>query len=362
MTEAPKVIRVPQEVLRDYVARAGARGGVPGPQLALFVDSFVEADLRGVGTHGVTRIPAYVRAFLQGIVNPSPVLRTIRQTPASALVDADNGLGMVTGQMAIDQAIEIARRVGVGTVAVRNSNHSGMLAVHVLRAAREGMIGFFTSNGAAIMAPWGGADPRLSNGPFAWALPRGGGESPIVVDMAASASARGKIRQIAETGGAIPAGWALDADGRATTDARAAMGGVVLPMAGHKGYAVGFVNEALSAVLSGAALAVDTPRGFLADGSTVLDSWRTGHLAIVLDPDVFVGRSEFLAGLERLIGSVRETRPAEGFDGVLMPGEPEWANRERNVREGIPLPARTVSALNAFADEIGVQGLGDRWE
>jgi LDH2 family malate/lactate/ureidoglycolate dehydrogenase len=350
-------VRIPVVALRSYVERAGVRAGVPDDQLGLLVDSFVEADLRGVGTHGVARIPAYTRAFLQGIVNPAPNLSVVHRTPAALLVDADNGLGMVTGQLAMDLAIDLASTVGIGVVSVRNSNHSGMLAVHVMRAAEAGLIGFFTSNGPAIMAPWGGAEPRLSNGPFAWALPRGDGQPPVVADMAASAAARGKIRQTARTGGQIPAGWALDSEGRPTTDARVAMEGVVLPMAAHKGYGIGFVNEALSAVLSGSALATDTPRGFLADGSTVLDSWRIGHLAMALDPRLFVGADAFGDGMERLVDSVRSSRLAADASEILLPGEPERRRREESLRDGVLLPESTVQALDDFAREIDIAGL-----
>jgi LDH2 family malate/lactate/ureidoglycolate dehydrogenase len=350
---------MPVAPLRSFVERAGRHAGVPDAHLGLLVDSFVEADLRGVGTHGVARIPAYIRAFLQGIVNPAPNVEIVHQTPAAMLVDADNGLGMVTGQLAMDMAIGLASTLGIGVVSMRNSNHSGMLAVHVVRAAEAGMIGFFTSNGAAIMAPWGGAEPRLSNGPFAWALPRGEGRPPVIVDMAASAAARGKIRQTARTGGQIPAGWALDSDGRPTTDARVAMEGVVLPMAAHKGYGIGFVNEALSAVLSGSALATDTPRGFLADGSTVLDSWRIGHLAMALDPRLFVGADAFGAGMERLVDAVRSARLAADASEILLPGEPEWRRREESLREGVLLPETTVRALDEFALEIGIAGLDE---
>jgi LDH2 family malate/lactate/ureidoglycolate dehydrogenase len=350
-------VRVPVGALRAFLERTGTHAGVPADQLGLFVDSFIEADMRGVDTHGVARIPAYVRAFLRGIVNPAPTLDVVRRTAATMLVDADNGLGMVTGQLAMDLAIGLASTAGVGVVSVRNSNHSGMLAVHVLRAAAAGKIGFFTSNGAAIMAPWGGAEPRLSNGPFAWSLPRGDGQPPIVVDMAASAAARGKIRQVARNGGAIPAGWALDAEGNPTTDALAAMDGVVLPMAAHKGYGIGLVNEALSAVISGAALAVETPRGFLADGSTVLDSWKIGHLAMAFDPAVFVGEEAFAEGMDRLVASVRPTRLATGFSEILLPGEPEWRRRAESLRDGVPLPEGTIASLDAFAAEIGVPGI-----
>ena len=356
-TSYPAERRIGWQDLSAFVGRAATRAGVPEDQLDAFVASFVEADLRGVSSHGVARIPAYVRALIQGIVNPAPVLRTINRGPATALVDADNGLGMVTGQLAMDLAIEIASESGTGMVSVRNSNHSGMLAIHVLRATRAGMIGFFTSNGPAIMVPWGGADPRLSNGPFAWAFPRGGGAHPIVVDMAASATARGKIRLLAAVGESIPEGWAIDADGRATTDARTAMDGAVLPAAGHKGYGMAVAHEALAAVLGGGRLAVDAPREFLADGATVLDSWQIGHLAMAIDPDAFVGRDAFGAELDRLVAEIGTTRLAEGVSRVMMPGDPEWEARERNVHDGIPLPARTIDDLAAFAAEIDIAAL-----
>jgi LDH2 family malate/lactate/ureidoglycolate dehydrogenase len=356
-TPVPPQTRIPSQDLSRFVGRLADRVGVPEDQTEAFVDSFVEADLRGVPSHGVMRVPAYLRALSRGIVNPAPTLRTIERRPATALVDADNGLGMVTGQLAMDLAIEIASDSGVGMVSVRNSNHSGMLAIHVLRAARAGMIGYFTSNGPAIMVPWGGADPKLSNGPFAWAFPRGGDANPIVVDMAASATARGKIRQLAATGASMPEGWAVDADGRPTTDARAGMAGAVLPMADHKGYGMAVAHEALAAVLGGGRLAVDAPRDFLADGATVLDSWQIGHMAMAIDPDAFVGRDAFAAELDRLASEIRTTRLAEGVDEVLLPGDPEWQARERNLRDGIPVAGRTLDDLAAFAAEMGVPPL-----
>jgi LDH2 family malate/lactate/ureidoglycolate dehydrogenase len=353
---APAETRVAAGVLRAYVRAAARRAGVPDEQLELLVDSFVEADLRGVGSHGVARIPAYVRALMRGIVNPAPVMRAVRRTGATTLLDADNGLGMVTGQLAMRAAVELSGEHGIGVVSVRNSNHSGMLAIHVLHATTARRIGFFTSNAPAIMAPFGGAEPRLSNGPFAWAIPRRDGR-PLIADMAASATARGRIRQIAIQGGTIPPGWALDAEGRETTDALAAMDGVILPMSGPKGSGIAIVNEVLAAVLSGAMLAVDTPRDFLAAGSMVLDSWQIGHLAMAIDPDAFAGLAAFEAGLERLVAAVTSSRAASGSAGILLPGEPEWRNRDRNLRDGVPLSASTLTSLDAFAAEIGIERL-----
>lgn len=346
--------RLDVEAARRYVGDAGERGGVGGSHLEMFVASFVEADLRGVETHGIARIPAYVRAFLGGVVNPSPSISVLNDTGAALFIDGDNGLGMVVGQIAMDHAVERARKFGVGVVSVRNSNHSGMLATHVLRAVEQGVIGFFASGGVAIMAPSGGADPVLGNGPFAWGIPRSG-EFPIVADMAASTAARGKIRALALEGGQIPEGWAVDAEGRPTRDAKAAMGGVVLPMAGHKGYGIALIVEIISSVLSGSNLAVDAPREFLRDGSTMLDAWGIGHFAMALDLEAFAGSAVFLELLERLVVSVTESRRAPDVSRILLPGQLEWERRTERLVQGIPVSSLVLASLDAFADEIGIQ-------
>jgi LDH2 family malate/lactate/ureidoglycolate dehydrogenase len=346
--------RLGVDAVRRYVGQAGERGGVPSGQLDMFVASFVEADLRGVETHGIARIPAYVRAFLLGIVNPSPSVAVLHDAGAALYVDGDNGLGMVVGQIAMDRAVERARKFGVGVVSVRNSNHSGMLAIHVLRAVQEGALGFFASGGVAIMAPTGGADPMLGNGPFAWGIPRSG-QFPIVVDMASSTAARGKIRALAREGQQIPEGWAVDADGRPTRDAKAAMEGVVLPMAGHKGYGIAVAVEVLSSVLSGSNLAFDAPREFLREGSTVLDAWGIGHFAMALDLDAFAGSSIFMSTLERFVSSVTGSRRAPDVSRILLPGQLEWERRTERIEEGIPISSLVLSSLDAFADEIGIR-------
>jgi LDH2 family malate/lactate/ureidoglycolate dehydrogenase len=346
--------RLNVDSIRRYVREAGERAGVPGSQLEMFVASFVEADLRGVETHGIARIPAYIRAFLQRVVNPSPSISVLHDTGAALYIDGDNGLGMVVGQIAMDQAVERAHKFGVGVVSVRNSNHSGMLAIHVLRAVDKGAIGFFASGGVAIMPPSGGADAVLGNGPFAWGIPRSG-EFPIVADMAASTVARGKIRAIALEGGQIPEGWAVDAQGHPTRDAKAAMEGVVLPMAGHKGYGIALVVEIISSVLSGSNLAVDAPREFLRDGSTMLDAWGIGHFAMALDLHAFAGPAVFSGTLERLVSSVVDSRRAQDVSRILLPGQLEWERRTERLDQGIPVSPLVLSSLDAFAAEIGIQ-------
>ncbi len=338
---------------RAFVGRAARHTGMPDDDVIRFTDGLVEADLRGHWSHGVVRVPPYVRALAAGVVNPTPHVETLREFGATALLDGDNGHGVVIGQIAADRAVGLARQHGAGIVAVRNSNHTGMLATHVLRAARCDMIGYFTSNGPAIMAPHGGREPRLSNAPFAYAIPRRRGQ-PIVLDMASSQVARGKVRMHADRGEPIPEGWAIDEQGIPTRDAAAAMRGSVVPMAGYKGYGIALVTEILASVLPGANLSIEMPRAFLEAGSLMLDSWGSGHLAMAINVAAFADPEEFKTEVDRLASYMKETPPAYGADPVLVPGEPEWITRRERVESGIPLNAAVVTQLDTFAREIGI--------
>jgi L-2-hydroxycarboxylate dehydrogenase (NAD+) len=339
--------------LREFICAAARYGGIPDVDVPLFADALVDAELRGIESHGVGRLPVYVRAFTQGIVNPRPTLTTVNESGATMLLDADNGLGVIVGQRAMDRAVELAVTHGVGVVAVRNSNHAGMLATHVERAAARGMIGFFTSNGPAIMPATGGIEPRLGNGPFAWGIPTEA-VRPLILDMACSAVARGKIRLYAARDEELPPGWALDAQGRETRDPAAALEGVVLPMASYKGYGIAFVNEILAAVLTGACFAAEMPRDFLKEGSTVIDSWKCGHFALALDVARFIEPSLFKAGISRLGQVVRDGPTVTPDTEILLPGEPEDRTRRDRERDGIPLAGSARTSLSRFAEEIGI--------
>lgn len=338
--------------LKLFVGSVCAAAGVPPADVKLLTTALVEADLRGVASHGCARLPAYARALSAGIVNAAPELSRIRGGRAVEVLDGDNGLGLVLGQRAMSRAVELARDAGIGAVAVRNGNHTGMLAVHLEPATNAGMIGFFTSNAPAIMAPFGGRDPLLSNGPLAYGIPTRG--DPLVLDMASSATNRGRIRLYAQTGQQLPPGWALDDAGLPTTDPAAALRGVVLPMGGHKGYGLAVVNEVLAGVLPGALLAVDMPRDFLNEGSRVLDSWRSGHLAIAIDIATFADPEDFLDQVDALVTHLRCARPAPGSNGVLLPGDLERKSRATQLRDGIELGTHVVAALNEIAVEMSV--------
>jgi LDH2 family malate/lactate/ureidoglycolate dehydrogenase len=341
--------------LRGFTIKAGRLAGLEGQDLERFADGVVEADLRGLPSHGVFRIPFYVRGYRLGHLNPRPTLRELKAFGATLHLDGDNGLGVIVGQHTMDLAVALAENHGLGMVAVKNSNHTGVLAVHVMRASSKGMIGYFVSNAPALMAPWGGVEPMLSNSPFAYSFPTSG--EPIVLDMACSAAARGKIRLAAKEGKAIPPGWAVDADGKPTENARAALDGLILPMAGYKGYGIALANELLAAALPGATLAVNVPRQFLREDPTFLDSWGIGHVAMAINPEAFAGTDDFIKAADQLVHQLKTSRRADGFDRILVPGELEAEARAQKLRDGVPISNAVAESLRQFAHEVGLEPL-----
>lgn len=347
------VVYVAPAAVAAFIRRAGAAAGVTGDALDLFVGGLLRSDLRGIDSHGVYRVPFYCRGFVSGALNPRPVLRRLRGRGATEVLDADNGLGVVVGQLAMQRSVELARTFGIGMVGVTNSNHAGMLAAHVLHASDAGMIGWFVSNAPALMAPWAGREALLSNSPFAWAIPCR--PQAIVLDMACSSIARGRIRMAALRDEAIPEGCAIDADGRPTTNARLAMDGLVLPAGGYKGYGIALVNEILSAVVPGATLSMDVSRAFLAADATEQDAWGIGHVAVAIDPSAFQDPDVFLGRVTGLADRIRQSSPAQGFDAVLLPGDPEIAEQRRRESDGIPIAQAVIEQLAAFADELAIE-------
>lgn len=339
--------------LRNFANQVFDKVGLPKQDSRLLSDALVMTELRGVDTHGIMRVPFYARGFLQGKLNPHPLPRLLHDEYAVARIDGDNGIGHIVAQYAMGQAIERAKKYGVGIVAAKNTNHTGMLAYHSMLALDADMIGYATSNGPATMAPWGGRSAELGNNPLSYAIPAGQ-ELPIVVDFASSSAARGKIRLAAQLGESIPLGWALDAEGSPTTDPHAAMKGITLPFGGHKGYGLGIVVETFSAVLSGALLSYRVSKDFLKEGARAMDSWQSGFFGMAIRIDAFLPIDEFKASVDELIQRMRATPPAQGFERVYLPGEPEYLMQRERLQNGIPLSNPVVRLLTDLASELGI--------
>ncbi len=322
---------------------------MPADAADTVADALVLADMRGVGSHGVHRLSIYLERLRRGAIVAVPHITVIRETPATALLDAGNCLGMVAATKAMRRAIGKAREVGAAWVAVRNSNHCGMAGYYTLMAAREGMIGVAMSNTVSTMAPFGALEPYTGTNPIAVAVPAGR-EPPLVMDMATSAAARGKIALKARHGGRIPEGWAMDATGAPVTDAAEAMRGILLPFAGHKGSALALVIEALAGVLSGAMITHEVGRLY----GDFDRRQGVGHLLGTITVEAFAEPDEFAARMEGLVQDVRALRPTPGVERVLAPGDPEWQAMRTAERDGVQVDPEVWEELTALAREQGI--------
>jgi LDH2 family malate/lactate/ureidoglycolate dehydrogenase len=354
---APQAVKVDWVHVAPGAADAFARRlliahGVPEAGAAIVASCLVSADLRGVDTHGLTRLPGYLDRVRRGLINASPALEPKRVTPVAAALDGQNGFGFVTGTRAMQEAIAIAREFGIGIVSVRRSTHFGMAASYVLQALDAGLIALVFSNASPAMPPWGARAALLGTNPFAAGAPAGR-HPPFLLDMSPAVAARGKIRRAERRGESIPLGYALDAQGRPTTDPKAALAGVVLPIGGYKGSGLSMLMDILGGVISGAAFA-----GGVADQYKSYDRPQdVGHFFLALKPDLFIPEADYRARMDTLIERVRACPKAEGFDEILVPGEPEVRLEAEHRLSGIPYAPSEVATLQAEATRAGIAPL-----
>lgn len=342
----------PAPELERFASAILERLGLPTSDAALTARVLVAADLEGVATHGMGRLPNYVERLRKGLINPTPQIQVLRQHGATALLEADNAMGQVATVRAMEQAIALAEQYGTGWVAVRGSGHFGATSYYARMATEAGMIGFVFSNTPPGMAPYGGREAFLGTNPLGVGVPLGD-EPPVLLDMATSAVARGQIIKANRDGQAIPPGVALDANGLETTDPAAALKGALLPMAGAKGYGLALVIELLTGVLAGANVARELPSFF--------DDWErpsnVGHLVGVLDIRAFADPATFAGRAQHLANDLRHVPPAAGHTAVRVPGEQRARTAAQRRAEGIPLVAATRQQLAALATELGVEPL-----
>jgi len=348
-------VTVSADVERQFSEAALLTTGMPAVDAALVADTLVEADLRGVYSHGIQILHRYVRGLSMGL-NPNPNVQTVVDAGALAVLDGDCGMGQVASHKAMDLAIEKAEEHGIAAVVVRNSNHNGAQAYWGMMAVNRGMIGIATTNGPAIMAPWGGVTETLGNNPVCYAMPAGSAY-PIILDMAVSTAARTKIRVAAAAGTKIPLDWAFDRDGRPTDDPQVALTGLVAPMSGAKGFGMAVATEILTAGLSGGLMGKDVPNDAItaSDSTDVFHPVRVSHHFQVIDIKQIVPLDEFKSRVDRLAKQVHESALAKGRDGVYMPGEIEFKAREMRLKEGIPILPAVLGTLDRIADEIGIK-------
>lgn len=340
-------MRVDAATLTRFCHDALVAAGLRPADAATMAASLVAADLRGVASHGVMRLPIYVRRMRLGLIATRPVIEVERTAPATAVVDGGNGPGQVVAQRAMREAVALAREAGAGFVAVRRSNHFGAAGWFALQAAEAGMIGVAVTHAEADVVPFGGTRAALGTNPLAFAVPRADGP-PLVLDLATSAVAMGKVLLAAKQGRSIPDGWAVDADGEPTTDPARVR--AVLPMAGPKGYGLALVIEVLSALLSGSRSGSEVKRMY----DDFDAPQEIGHFLGAVDVARFVPLDAFTHSLEGLAARITSVPPAAGHDEVLLPGAVEERAEARNRRDGIPLPDEVHRDLLALGESLDV--------
>ena len=332
------------EELSRFATKALQKVGVSVDHARLIAEVLVEADLRGVSTHGMALLPLYIRRLQRRLINPEPNIQVVRDSASHALVDGDNGEGHLVSVKAMALCIDKVKRSQVGIVGVRNSNHFGAAGYYSMMAAKEELIGFSATNTAACMAPFGGTTPTFGNNPFSLAIPTGQG-FPIVLDMATSNVAFGKIFRARQMGQKIPLDWALDKQGRPTDDADVAYNALLLQgVGGHKGYCLSVVIDILSGVLTGALFARDIPP----------QGTGSGHFFVAIDPEMFMPLDEFKKRVEQMIAQVKDSSLAEGVDRVYLPGEIEHVSMEQRLKEGIPLFPYIHEQLDKLGKDLGI--------
>ncbi len=346
-----ETVLVEEGALTRFCTACFEAAGVPAPDALAASVNLVEADLRGVESHGVVRLPIYVQRLLAGAMNPRPVIRTMRETATSLVIDGDNGMGQLVGMEAMRLAIAKGRASACAFASVRNSNHYGAAAYYAEMALPHEMIGFSTTiGGINHMVPWGGAEGMLGNNPFAVAMP-GGEAGPVTLDMACSVAARGKIIVAAKEGRSIPADWAVGPDGEATTDAARALEGFVQPVGGPKGYALTLVMGLLSTMLSGAAFGSEVTHMY----DDMVHPQNIGHLMGVLPVDLFEDLSTYRARMDKAAADIKGVRRAPGVAEVYLPGERERITMKYHRAHGIPLGVGVLAELRALGVQHGLR-------
>lgn len=343
--------RVSPDRLRELIRRIYESEGVSQQDATLIADSLVQAELWGHPSHGVLRVAWYYARLRSGAMKAVTAPETAVDAGAVAVLDGKDGVGQVIASHAVEQAVARARKHGVAAVSIRNSNHFGTCMYFTAKAARQGCIAVLTTNAGPNMPPWGGLKKMMGTNPWSIAAPAGR-FAPMMMDVATSGVARGKIYLAQQRREKIPETWALDVQGYPTTDAQAALEGFILPMAGHKGYAMGVAFDVLSGVLSGS--------GFLDDVHGPYDPVsrsRAGHLLIALNIDAFQPRAQFEAAMESYIERLKSVPVAPGHEGVFYPGELEAAHDLKKRVQGLTLPSDTLAGLADVARMAGISNV-----
>jgi len=339
--------------LSEFVARAFVAAGLPVADAQTVAALMTEADLQGSDGHGVIRLAPYVRRIRAGGINRQPDIRIVEERPATALVDGDNAMGHLVMSRAAAIAAQKARTTGIAWVGSRLSNHAGPASLYARMALPHDMIGlYFAVGNANHLPPWGGLDMLLSTNPIAVAIPTAH-ETPVVLDMATTVAAYGKVKAKAQRGEPMPEGWMVDRQGRPLLDPARAAEGFLLPIGGYKGYGLSLIVGLLAGTLNGAAMGRDVI-DFNQDFKTTTN---TGQAIAMIDLNAFGDPQAFKRRVDTLVADLRASERMPDVDRIWLPGEQSHAKRVAYGRDGIPISAALRLALDGVAEELGIAPL-----
>lgn len=336
-----------------FIARCLSACGMPAADAHQVADLMARADLMGQDGHGVFRLPMYIKRIRAGGMNMDPTFKVLEERAATALIDGDNGIGHLVMQHATKLAMKKARQTGVAWVGARHSNHAGPASLYPMMAAEEDMIGIYIAVASANhMPPWGGTDMLLGTNPIAIALPSTD-FPPIVLDMATTVAAYGKVKTAALRGDQMPEGWMVDRTGAPLTDPAKASDGFLLPIGGPKGYGLSLIFGILAGVLNGAAFGRDVV-DFNADAASTTN---TGQMILALDIKAFADPAKFKADIDTVWRDMKASALLPGVDEIRLPGERLHNVTKARSERGIPLPDALRKNLDVLAAELGVAPL-----
>ncbi|MGA1252575.1 MAG: Ldh family oxidoreductase [Burkholderiaceae bacterium] len=343
--------RVGREALETFIFNAFQTQGLPTADSQKIARLMSQADLQGSDGHGVIRLGQYLKRIQSGGMNIRPEIRVVAERAGTALVDGDNGMGHLVVSRAVEIAADKARTAGVAWVGTRLSNHAGPASLYVRMLAEQNLIGIYYAVGNANhLPPWGGMEMLLSTNPIAMAFPKGHTEPCVVLDMATTVAAYGKVKAKARSGEMMPEGWMIDRQGRPLLDPNRAEEGFLLPIGGHKGYGLALLVGMLAGSLNGAAMGRQVI-DFNADSKSVTN---TGQAVCALDPGAFGDLDALRHRVDVLAGEIRNSARLPGTDRIWLPGEQSQSKIAEYTAQGIPLSAGIVAELDRIADQLGI--------
>ena len=343
--------RVPADRIAAFIARAFVGAGLPDNDARTLAALMVEADLRGSDTHGVIRLPLYIRRLRAGGINPTPNIRVVGERPSTALIDGDNGMGHLVMNRAAALAIAKAKTNGIGWVGARMSNHAGPAALYVTMPLKHDMVGLYFAVGSSNhLPPWGGSESLLGTNPMAIAVPALD-EPPIVLDMSPTVAAFGKVRLKAQRGEQMPIGWMIDRQGKPLIDPKRADEGHLLPIGDYKGSGLSLIIGLLAGALNRAALGREVV-DFVKEAGTPTN---TGQAIAAISIDAFMPADEFKRSVDRLVRDIRNSPRLPGVERIWLPGEQSYAKLLDRRAHGVPMPKALRDSLDAVARDLNVE-------